>query len=163
MNDHDPEAADRAVDEAWEAVYVAVLAGEGVAECFADDFVVGLRESDNRVRVRGGDPRHMVCDAIAGDVRTWCTRFKLNTSYSFAYSWYGEALAREMAHECRRRLQHFYNKWKAADSLEYTYSNHDVLDYTPADEWLVACATVEPGSKAECRCIEVDSIAPQIR
>ena len=93
------------------------------------DWEVNLADAPEvfRTSVRGGQWTKVNTGSVADSIRgmasgqaavSWCVRFGLPSTKTFAYKKYTEGLANELALFWCRRMQHFYSSWLDADERD---------------------------------------------
>ena len=93
------------------------------------DWEINLADAPDvfRTSVRGGQWTKVNTGSVADSIRgmasgqaavSWCSRFGLLSTKTFAYKKYTEGLANELALFWCRRMQHFYCSWLDADERD---------------------------------------------
>jgi len=80
--------------------------------------------------------------------------------YSSSCARYGRAEAWTLASEAARRLQHFYDIYKAANNSSYCYSNGDIDDLPVSAEYTSWGAELPRGHVASPDIVRVEQLTP---
>ena len=99
--------------------------------------------------------------AAKGDPTAWCRKFQLNTSISFSAKVYGQKVATALAQEWCRRLQFFYDLYKAQPSRDFVYTKAHGEAVQGGEAFLQLKSELPKGSKAEKRAQAIESLFPR--
>ena len=101
--------------------------------------------------------------AAKGDATSWCRRYQLSAYTSFSVKLYGEEVARALAVEWCRRMQHFYDLYRCqpARDFKFTPSHKASLEDSPAFELMQS--GLPPSGKAAGRAKVILALFPVLK
>jgi hypothetical protein len=128
-----------------------------------DDFTTEVRDWAWTAAQQGKAYFCVAGQAAKGDPTAWCRKYQLSSQASFSAKLYGERIATALSLEWVRRMQFFYNIYKAqpARDFRYTTAHKSALQADPA--FLQLQSELPKGSKAEQRAQAIEGLFPVLK
>jgi hypothetical protein len=101
--------------------------------------------------------------AAKGDPTAWCRKYQLNVSISFSARVYGQKVATALAQEWCRRLQFYYDLYKAQPSRDFVYTKAHREAAQCGEAFLQLKGELPKGGKAEKRAEAIESLFPVLK
>jgi hypothetical protein len=154
-------------DDEWESVWAEVARKR---EAWADDH--GVVTPDFVTCIRGGAwtraHRGKLFDHVAAMARKglpsyFCDLYTLNKMTSFSIAKFGEDLGTRFAVEWTRKMQCFYDIWRASGDAHYTFSDDDISSIPEDSDFLDAVAGVDVESVRWPRAMHIRNMRPHLK
>ena len=159
-----PDAADPLSDDEVDAAFEALDAKR--REWDANEL---LPSADFRTSIRGGAwtkaNRGVSFDCISGSassaaLKTWCRRYSLQSSVSFAYAKYGEEVASALALGWCHKMQVLRDMWVGSGVDRYELMPNDGADQAEHEVFAAVAGTLAPHDPASARVATIRGLAP---
>jgi hypothetical protein len=151
------------LDRVWQDVADARRAWELEGVPAGSDFTTEVRDWAWTQAQAGKAYFCIAGQAAKGDPAGWCRKYQLSPQISFSARVYGQKVATALAVEWCRRLQFFYDLYKAQPAPAFTYTKAHKESLQPSDAFLALKNELAKGSKAEQRAQAIESLFPVLK
>jgi len=163
VSGEDPLDEEAVLDQVWEGLAEKRREWELQGLPAGEDFTTEVRDWAWTQAQAGKAYFCVAGQAAKGDPSAWRRRYQLSPQVSLSARVYGQNVATALAVEWCRRLQFFYDLYKAQPSRDFAYTNAHKEALQPSDAFLAIQSVLPKGSKAEQRAQAIVSLFPVLK
>jgi len=128
-----------------------------------DDFTTEVRDWAWTSAQQGKAYFCVAGQAAKGDPTAWCRKYQLSGQASFSARLYGEKVATALSLEWCRRMQFFYDIYKAQPARDFAYTKAHKFALQADPAFLQLQSELPKGSKAEQRAQAIEALFPVLK
>jgi hypothetical protein len=154
---------DAVLDGIWQGLEKKRREWEVEGVPVGDDFVTEVRDWAWSQAQQGKKYYCVAGQAAKGDPSAWCRKYRLSSQASFSAKLYGEAVATALSVEWCRRMQFWYDMYKAQPARDFVYTKEHKAALQPSDAFQQLRAELPKGGKADLRAEAIEALFPNLK